>query len=123
MRMVPVKALKQTAGADAYATSLKQAAEIIINAARTPAAEKRIPKVARARVAERRKGYRSAMLRLNSFEKNPTISMLDLTGVVLWPAHFYLRQNLLNATKTTLIAARMLPNQVYLRFNSSVFAS
>ena len=48
-----VKALKQTAGADAYATSLKQAAEIIINAARTPAAEKRIPEVARTRVGEK----------------------------------------------------------------------
>ena len=48
-----VRALKQTAGADAYATSLKQAAEIIINAARTPAAEKRIPEVDRTRVGEK----------------------------------------------------------------------
>jgi predicted PurR-regulated permease PerM len=48
-----VKTLKQTAGADAYATSLKQAAEVIINAARTPAAEKPMPKVARARVGEK----------------------------------------------------------------------
>ena len=48
-----IKALEKTAGADAYATSLKQAAEIIINAARTPAAEKRVPKAARARIADK----------------------------------------------------------------------
>jgi len=47
-----VKALKQTAEADAYATSLKQAAEIVIDAARTSAAEKRIPN-ARARIADK----------------------------------------------------------------------
>jgi hypothetical protein len=45
-----VKALKQTAEADAYATSLKQAAEIVIDAARTSAAEKRN---ARARIADK----------------------------------------------------------------------
>jgi AI-2E family transporter len=57
-----IKALEKTAGADAYATSLKQAAEIIINAARTPAAEKRIPKVFRARAGE--KAVSDAPLRL-----------------------------------------------------------
>jgi hypothetical protein len=36
---------------------------------------------------------------------------------------FYLRQNRLNAISAMLNAARMLPNQVYLRFNSWFFVS
>jgi len=48
-----IKALEKTAGADAYATSLKQAAEIIINVARTPTAEKRVPKAGRGRIADK----------------------------------------------------------------------
>jgi predicted PurR-regulated permease PerM len=48
-----VKALEQTAEADAYATSLGQAAEIVINAARASPAEERKPKVAHAKIADK----------------------------------------------------------------------
>jgi hypothetical protein len=61
-----VKALEQTAEADAYATSLRQAAEIAINAARTPTDKERISKVARARTADKahRRSLSDAPLKL-----------------------------------------------------------
>ncbi len=64
-----------------------------------------------------------ALAILLSFVLTPPLLFLRRLGVpralgVAWPAHFYLRQNPLSATKTTLIAARMLPNHAYLRFNS-----
>jgi predicted PurR-regulated permease PerM len=61
-----VKALEQTAEADAYATSLRQAAEIAMNAARTPTDKERISKVARARTADKahRRSLSDAPLKL-----------------------------------------------------------
>ena len=61
-----VKALEQTTEADAYATSLKQACRIIINAAsRTREPAKPTPKVARVRSANKTKeGGNAASLRL-----------------------------------------------------------
>jgi predicted PurR-regulated permease PerM len=61
-----VKALEQTAEADAYATSLKQAAEVVINTARAPAAKERIPKVAHAKIADKahRRSLSDAPLKL-----------------------------------------------------------
>jgi predicted PurR-regulated permease PerM len=51
-----VKALEQSAEADAYATSLRQAAEMVINAARTSRDKERIPKVVRTRPADKTPG-------------------------------------------------------------------
>jgi hypothetical protein len=45
-----IKALEQTAKANVYATSLRQAAEIVINTARASTAGERLPKVAQVKI-------------------------------------------------------------------------
>ena len=62
-----VKALEKTAEADTYATSLRQAAEIVINTARASTAQQRLPQVAHSKIADKKAhslSARDAPLRL-----------------------------------------------------------